>query len=373
MSLDMSILLVMLGSETNCDVFVESWAPQYGSPYRVEREDEDTDAPAMLVEDDALQAHDGRDDDSFARLAFVDGVRRVEASLYRLVDGQYVRGIAGAFACGCVEIDPLRGARFGQTVVDRIVVWGSGASQALPQTPGGWVWTAVSVPGDEAQAPLEALQARMRLAEGRLAGTIATDGTLAVADGPLNFSLRSHRAIVGYVKTHRRALLAPADHARVATLGAGQRSSLFRIGDDRYSCYLRLSDGLQSGPWGGMTRLEFGAALGIDAAVGSPTRSPSGCRNLPALHIAIRVLRKICCRSARSRTIYVANLDRKRLPSEPCTKRFARSMRGAQRDRLCRRLETRYDAKIRTRSRRRRGRATRRSGVDATHARRRHR
>jgi len=51
MSLDMSILLVMLGSETNCDVFVESWAPQYGSPYRVEREDEDTGGLERLAQD----------------------------------------------------------------------------------------------------------------------------------------------------------------------------------------------------------------------------------------------------------------------------------------------------------------------------------
>ncbi len=256
----------MDASQTVPKVFVEGWSPSYRSAYLVAADDEQMGAPAELVEDDMLRAYQAIDDGSFARLAFVDGVRRTEASLYQLVDDRYVRGIAGAFACGCALVDRASAASFGPSIVQRSVIWGSGATGPLLSVRGNWSWETVSVAGDDPQAPLAALQSRMRLAEGRLAESVAVDGALVVADGPLNFSLRSHRAIVGYVKSHHRALLAPSDHARVANLCAGQRSSIFRIGDERYSCYLRLTDDALSGPWAGIVRLEFSATLGVAAA-----------------------------------------------------------------------------------------------------------
>lgn len=265
MSYSAEILLVMQGDTVSNEVYVEGWGTGYGSPYRVETENEEEPA-ATLVEDEVLQAHDGRDDDAFSRIAFIDGVRRVEASLYQLVDDRFVRGITGALACGCVVIDHS-GAHFTSIHVERLMIWGAGMTDALPPIKGGWAWTVASVAGDDAEAPLAGLQARMRVVEGGLAEETAVDGTIVVADGPLNFALSSHRAVVGYVKTHRRALLGPIDHARVTGLRSGQRSSLFRIGDERYSCYLRLRDQRDDGPWNGIVRLEFGAALGAAASV----------------------------------------------------------------------------------------------------------
>jgi hypothetical protein len=70
------------------------------------------------------------------------------------------------------------------------------------------------------------------------------------------------------VKTHHRALLPAELHARVPALGAGERTSLFAVGADRYSCYLRLAapGGRTSGPWSGIVRLEVPQSAGLERA-----------------------------------------------------------------------------------------------------------
>lgn len=65
-------------------VFVEEWAATYGSPYLVVGE-EWVAAAGPGEDGDDLRAHDNTPA-SAPRLAFVDGVRRVEASLYQIDD-----------------------------------------------------------------------------------------------------------------------------------------------------------------------------------------------------------------------------------------------------------------------------------------------
>lgn len=246
------------------DVFVEGWSQSYGSSYLIPDGDEPV-SDVELVEDATLSPYRGVDDPGLKSLAFIDGVRRGEASLYQIVDGRFVRGIAGAHACGAVVAEAGERLRFGDVVVARLVIWGSRVSSPLPPVAGGWQWQALSVAGDDPQAPLADLQLRMRNAEGRFAETLADRGILVIADGPLNFALRRDRPIVGYVKRHQRAYLPHEEHARVAGLRAGERSTLFRIGAERFSCYVRLTEEMFGGPWAGIVRLEFATSAGLDA------------------------------------------------------------------------------------------------------------
>ena len=84
-------------------VFVEDWGAAYGSPYLV-TPDEPAETTAELVEGGPeFRFHPGRAMLE-TQIAFVDGVRRGEASLYFAdrVTGTIARGVAGAHACGAV-------------------------------------------------------------------------------------------------------------------------------------------------------------------------------------------------------------------------------------------------------------------------------
>jgi hypothetical protein len=255
-------------------VFVEDWGASYGSAYLVTQDDAGS-ASAELVEDGAeLVAHDGvapaRGDGA---IAFVDGVRRGEASLWQEdVTGRSGRGVAGGHACGAVIADQA-GAAFGESRVRRMIIWGSGLAGGLPAIRGGWSWTVASTADGHPDAPLRELQTRMREQEGRLAEDLCAAGYLTVVDGPLNFVRSRDLPVVGYVKTHHRALLDPGHHRLIPLLGPGQRSSLFRLGEDRYSAYLRLAPvAATSSPWSGIVRIEVPQSAGFAAAVSTVDR-----------------------------------------------------------------------------------------------------
>ena len=251
-------------------VFVEDWAATYGSPYLVQP-DEPMHADVELVEDgDRVVAHPGVATAQEAKIAFVDGVRRGEASLYqfRPATGAVAHGVAGGHACGAVLGGDGRTLRFGETRVRRLVIWGSGLGGVLPPVRGGWAWIPASVASSAPDAPLKELQTRMREDEGRLAEDLCETGYLVVIDGPLNFVRSRDLPVVGYVKTHYRALLPEEHHSRIPELQAGERTSLFRLGADRYSCYLRLTTrSPTSSPWFGIVRLEVPQSSGLSAAI----------------------------------------------------------------------------------------------------------
>ena len=203
-----------------------------------------------------------------AEIAFVDGVRRGEAPLYQhdSATGGVAHGVAGGHACGAVLGD--RGTLiFGDTRLRRLIIWGSGLSGALPPVDGGWSWTAASTASSAPDAPLKELQTRMREDEGRLAEDLCEQGYLVVIDGPLNFVRSRDLPVVGYVKTHYRALLGPGQHKRVPDLQPSERTSLFRLGNDRYRLPPVTGGGTSSGPWFGIVRLELPQSPGLNAVV----------------------------------------------------------------------------------------------------------
>ncbi len=251
-------------------VFVEEWASSYGSPYLIVPDDEP--AAAVLVEDGTdFLAHTPDAAAALMRpLAFIDGVRRGDASLYQqdADTGLLARGIAGSHACGAVVIHPGHRPEYASEQVTRMVIWGCGLNGPLPAQPGGWNWQSGCVDSDEPDAPLQELQQRMRKGEGRLAETLCENGYLTIVDGPLSYVRSRDLPVVGYVKTHSRALLPIEQHIRVPELAAGERTSLFALGTDRYSAYLRLAPVSASyGPWTGIVRIEIPQSSGLDEAV----------------------------------------------------------------------------------------------------------
>jgi hypothetical protein len=255
------------------EIFVEDWMAAYGSPYLVAPDDGGAPEVKPVEDGDDLRSHRGIAPDAdggHAPLAFIDGVRRGEAALYQYqaATGQMARGVAGSHACGAVVADGRSRPRITDERVTRTVIWGSGALGSLPAVPGGWEWVSTSIAADAPEAPLMELQTRMRQQEAMLAEEMSERGRLVVVDGPLSYVRGRDRPVVGYVKTHHKALLAPALHARVPELRAGERTSLFRLGRERYSCYLRIAPtGGFSGPWAGIVRLEVPQSAGLTAAI----------------------------------------------------------------------------------------------------------
>jgi hypothetical protein len=290
-------------------IYVDDWAAAYGSPYLVHSDDVGSEA-AILVEDgEVLATHVGRAAQAGdAPLALVDGVRRGEASLWLDADGVPARGVAGSHACGGVLAPHDGPCVFGPESVRRLVIFGSGQVAGLPPTAGGFAWEARSIADPAPDAPLRELQARMRRAEGTLAERLCSDGYLTVIDGPLNYVRSRDLPVVGYVKTHHRALLAPEHHGRIPRLAAGERTSLFQLGEDRYSTYVRLAAApATASPWAGIIRLEVPQSSGLSAAVdvvdrvtgaicryaGVPHRDPRAPQNLQPIGALERRLRHL--------------------------------------------------------------------------------
>jgi hypothetical protein len=252
-------------------MYVEDWLATYGSPYLVAPDDQAVPEVELMEDGDQFRVH--RSDvrkGAHQPLAFVDGVRRGEAALYQVdaASGQVTRGVAGSHACGGVIADGEGRPTFTKPEIERLVIWGSGRVGELPPVRGGWSWTCRSIADDAPEAPLKALQERMRRSEGRLAARLCGEGLLVVVDGTLTYSRGVDEPILGYVKTHSKMLLQPEHHRRVPELQPGDRSSLFRLGGERYSCYLRLArTGGITGPWAGIVRLEVPQSAGLAAAV----------------------------------------------------------------------------------------------------------
>jgi len=293
-------------------VYVESWEPTYSPPYQISDGPEEPEGRGVPVEDGGeLRAHPGGGTPPPVRLAFVDGVRRGEAWLYRDDPDRdtAARGLAGAFACGAAVIPADGPPAFERTEVQRLVIWGSGADGTLPDAAGGFRWRPASIDDPDPEAPLRALQARMRQRETELAEELAADGHLTVVDGPLTYVRSRDLPVIGYVKTHHRPLLAPDLHRRIPELlGAGERTSLFTAGEDRYAAYLRLAprDGVAS-PWSGIVRIEIPQSAGLAEAAaladratallprfaGLPHRDPRAPQNLQPIGALERHLRRL--------------------------------------------------------------------------------
>ncbi len=252
-------------------IFVESWAPEYGTP--LEHDPSLSSAAASI--DTTVETDDWMPcsppagaADAIDTVWFVDGVRRVDARLTLDEPTGPVPGLCGTVAVGATHWDrTVPKARIDHVRVERLAIVGSGRSVTLPAV-GRMHYESASVAGDDPAEPIRHLHDRMRRSEAELARRLASDGDLVIADGPIN-ELRP-QPVIGYIKSHRVNYLAEPETAVVAALAAGQRTPMFAMDAGpyvRYSWYLRLADIPGGHTWSGVVRCEVPAALGTGEAI----------------------------------------------------------------------------------------------------------
>jgi hypothetical protein len=251
---------------------VDPWDPEYGASVELDAELE----PAAGLDLDVEVAGAWMPIPATRRAAvpccaFVDGVRRIDVRLFAEEGDVSVPGLAGSWAVGCAWAS--RPPTIAEVRVGREIVTSGGllppplaatiGTQTLSFTPS-------SVPGNAPLDPLRGLQNAMRAAEAELARAAVDSGKaeLVVADGPLSYAMSG--CLIGMVKRQSRAYLDVERSKVIANLRAGERTPLFKLGEqrlERYSWYLRLVDGRSiDGAMAGVVRLETDASGGVDAA-----------------------------------------------------------------------------------------------------------
>jgi hypothetical protein len=242
-------------------MFVEGWAPEYGAPL----DPDEQLAPAEGSVDVGVEVTDWAPlegtDDAAGDVAFVDGVRRVDARL--LLDDPVtgpVPGICGSFAVGATLWH--RAERRSEVVgvrVERWAVLAGGRPEQLPAVDVHPGFRTTTCPTDDPSHLVKELHTQMRRAEGETASTLAADA-FVIADGPLN--QLAPLPVVGHIKSHRVTYLPPEQNAVVAELAPGQRTPLFTIADyRRYSWYVRLAMLRDGHSWTGIVRCEASGRL----------------------------------------------------------------------------------------------------------------
>lgn len=245
---------------------VEQWAPEYGTsvgPDALEESQAAVDAGAEVPVDAwsplAPKAGVAIPDE----LAFVDGVRRVEARVWVESDRRTVhQGICASYGAGVVRCNGRA------SVVDAQVARGlfCDAPDLEPIRTRHAHFGVRPVPGAGTGDALSlALQGAMADLEAAVSAPVPPD-CLLVVDGPLRERSRLDHA-VGYVKTHHVSYLPAVVQDVIPALQPGERTPLLLIGDRfrRWSWYQRLP-GDRSHAWGGVVRCEVNPDRTAEAA-----------------------------------------------------------------------------------------------------------
>ena len=256
-------------------LFVEGWAPEYGASVEP---DEDLRAAEGSVDVHVEQTPWGPIagvDDGIPKVAFVDGVRRIDARLVLDESSGPVPGICGTYAVGAVLWDRIeRCSEVIDATTTRMAILTGGHVPELPSLDYGLSFDGVSVPDDDPASLVRSLHDAMRRSEAQLAEELAQGGYFVVADGPLYEYTETDK--MGFIKSHRRAYLASEQAPILGELGAGERTPLFTIGEGRYrrySWYVRLAERGGGHSWSGIARCEASAGLGVEAVAGIGDRS----------------------------------------------------------------------------------------------------
>jgi hypothetical protein len=253
---------------------IDPWDPEYGASVELEPELGPPAGLALDAEVDGPWAPIAATPQSeLPCCAFIDGVRRIDARLYAEGDEQEAPALAGSWAVGCAQ--STRPPRIADIYVGRELVIGGGLqSDPIEMTIGAQRvrYETRSVPGATPLDPIQGLQNAMREAEARLAEQILAVGhvELVVSDGPLTYFVAG--PAVGMIKRQSRSYLDPLRAQVLARLAAGERTPIFKLGEqrlERYSWYLRLAKQRPiDGTMAGIVRLEVAARDGLDAALG---------------------------------------------------------------------------------------------------------
>ena len=240
---------------------VEAWDSDYGAPTDAELADA-SDNVDVTVE---VRPEDWRpllpETDPVEDILFVDGVRRVDATLWIDQPPDFPGfALAATYAAGAVRCN------------GRATIEGSEVERGLfTSAPASDVATRIGtyeVKATKGTTPEElwlGIQQRMGALEAAVT-RYAGGAELLVVDGPLSHARDIDNA-VGYIKTQKVQYL-PLELRQVLTsLPAGYRTPLFLTTTSwsRYSWYLRLAN--HAGPAGGLVRCEIDADMsGTDAS-----------------------------------------------------------------------------------------------------------
>lgn len=252
---------------------IDPWDPEYGSSVELEPEPGLPEGLVLDVEVVGQWAPIAPGAVPPPRCcAFIDGVRRVDARLFAQAGDVEAPGLAGSWAVGCAR--SCSPATVESVEVGRSLVVGGG----LGGTPVAlWIgrqrlaFQPTSVAGSSPVDPMQGLQNAMRAAEGDLAAEILRGGDcdLVLCDGPLTYFTGG--PAVGMIKRQARSYLDGARAPVLAQLRPGERTPLFKLGEqrlERYSWYLRLASRRPiDGVMAGIVRLEVSAQDGIEAAL----------------------------------------------------------------------------------------------------------
>lgn len=206
----------------------------------------------------------------FQAVHFVDSVRRIDARLLVQKATRLCHGAFGCTAVGAVQVT-AGGTRCTEPVIERLVPIGSGEQLPAPVVAGrDLVYLPATCPESDADAPLRAVQRRMREIEETVVHRLTQDErSLVVVDGPLSYAHPVRGNVVGYIKRIVQLCLPTKFVPLVADLPVGGRTPLFVITHmkrGRYSWFQRISPpDLGESYLTGIARMEVSSQIGPDA------------------------------------------------------------------------------------------------------------
>lgn len=239
---------------------VEAWDSDYGAPTDPELDDASENVDASIEVDPGEWRPLLPEAEAVSDILFVDGVRRVDATLWIDKPPDFPGfALAATYAAGAVRCN-------GRAVLEEAAV----ERGLFTSAPAEDVETGVGTYGVKATkgtTPEELwLGIQQRMGSLEAAVTRAAGGAeLLVVDGPLSHAREVENAI-GYIKTQKVQYL-PMELRQVLTsLPAGYRTPLFLTTTSwsRYSWYLRLAN--HAGPAGGLVRCEIDADKDVGEA-----------------------------------------------------------------------------------------------------------
>ncbi|MGD2043084.1 MAG: hypothetical protein PVJ28_05480 [Acidimicrobiia bacterium] len=245
---------------------VEAWDSDYGAPTDAELVDasENVDPSVEFRPDDWRPLLP--ETDPVGDILFIDGVRRVDATLWIDQPPDFPGfSLAATYAAGAVRCNGK--AVLEQAEVERGLFTSAPATDV---TTGVGTYQVKATKGTTPEELWLGIQQRMGSLEAAVAHK--TGGAeLLVVDGPLSHARDLDNA-VGYIKTQKVQYL-PLELRQVLTsLPAGYRTPLFLTTTSwsRYSWYLRLAN--HAGPAGGLVRCEIDADMSPSDAARIATR-----------------------------------------------------------------------------------------------------
>lgn len=241
---------------------VAQWSPEYGMPVDPEMEDASDRVDAAIELPLAEWRGILPDVEAVDDVLFVDGVRRVDASLWiEQPDGRPTLGLAATYAAGAVRCNGH--AEVVATAVDRGLFTSAGGAADVATRAGTYGVRATT--GNSPEELWLGIQQRMGELEGAVAA--ANQGSaLVVVDGPL--SHRRHvEGAIGYVKREHVEYLPSQLWDVKYGLAVARRTPLFLTSTawSRYSWYVRLARGPSSAE--GLVRCEVAADTDLATAV----------------------------------------------------------------------------------------------------------